>query len=309
MTANDQLLSELEESRCRFLALVDDLRPDLHRYCTRMTGSTIDGEDVLQDTLARAYYELPELKEIPALRSWLFRIAHNRALDYLRSYERRMSEPLDRVIDFAADETLEPDNAVARKEAISAALWRFLELPPVQRSCVILKDVFDYSLEEIAGMLDLSVSAIKSALVRGRANLREAGPTAPERETDVRRRPVSPVLARYAELFNQRDWESIRAMLVDDVKLDLVSRLKRTGRLQVSNYFANYDSIDAWRLVPGRLEGREVLAVFLDPLDRQPSYFVQLTLNNDRVAVIRDFHYAPYVVREATIELAVPARF
>jgi RNA polymerase sigma-70 factor (ECF subfamily) len=117
------------------------------------------------------------------------------------------------------------------------------------------------------------------------------------------------VLARYAELFNQRDWESIRAMLVDDVKLDLVSRLKRTGRLQVSNYFANYDSIDAWRLVPGRLEGREVLAVFLDPLDRQPSYFVQLTLNNDRVAVIRDFHYAPYVVREATIELAVPARF
>lgn len=140
-----------------------------------------------------------------------------------------------------------------------------------------------------------------------RANLRDVGPPAAEQETNVRQRPVSPVLARYAELFNQRDWERIRAMLVDDVKLELVSRLKRAGRLQVSGYFANYDSIGGWRLVPGRLEGREVLAVFLDPPDGQPSYFIELTVNDDRVAAIRDFRYVPYVMREATIELAVPA--
>ena len=156
-------------------------------------------------------------------------------------------------------------------------------------------------------MLDLSVSAIKSALVRGRANLRYVRP--PAAQTNVRPSPVSAVLTRYAELFNQRDWESVRAMLVDDVKLDLVSRSKRTGRPQVSNYFAQYDSIGGWRLAPGRLEGREVLAVFLDPLDPQPSYLIELTLKDDRVAVIRDFRYAPYVVCEATIELAVSARF
>jgi len=70
-------------------------------------------------------------------------------------------------LEVAADETFERDNAVARDEAVRVAVSRFLELAPVQRSCVVLKDVFDYSLDEIAAMLKLSVSAIKSALVRG----------------------------------------------------------------------------------------------------------------------------------------------
>jgi DNA-directed RNA polymerase specialized sigma24 family protein len=67
-TAHNSILSKLEEGRRQFLALVDQVRPDLHRYCARMTGSIADGEDVVQDTLARAYYELSELKELPALR-------------------------------------------------------------------------------------------------------------------------------------------------------------------------------------------------------------------------------------------------
>src|SRR5437870_11311867 len=95
MTAHDSLLSYLQDARRRFLDLIDEVRPDLHRYCARMTGSITDGEDVVQDTLARAYYELAELKEMPALRPWLFRIAHNRAIDYMSSYKRRMSEQLD----------------------------------------------------------------------------------------------------------------------------------------------------------------------------------------------------------------------
>jgi RNA polymerase sigma-70 factor (ECF subfamily) len=309
MTANEEIFSQLHESRRRFLALVDELRPDLHRYCTRMTGSPIDGEDVVQDTLARAYYELAELKEMPALRPWLFRIAHNRAIDYLRSYERRMSEPLDTILDVPADETLQPDNAVARNDAVRAAVSRFSELAPVQRSCVILKDVFDYSVEEIAGMLDLSVPATKSALARGRTKLRDVAASVASQEPNAQQRPVSQVVARYAELFNLRDWDSVRAMLVDEVKLELVSRLKRVGRHQVSSYFSNYESISGWRLIPGRLEGREVLSVFLDPRKAQPSYFIELTLKGDRVAVIRDFRYVPYVMREGPIELAVSTPF
>src|SRR6266403_4247094 len=128
MASNEDIFSELQQGRRRFLALVDDVRPDLHRYCARMIGSIIDAEDVVQDTLARAYYELAELKAMPALRPWLFRIAHNRAIDYLRSYERRMSEQLDAASDVAADEVLEPDNALARDEALHAAVSRFLEL-------------------------------------------------------------------------------------------------------------------------------------------------------------------------------------
>src|SRR4030081_3334826 len=110
------------DSRATFDQLLGALRPDLHRYCARMTGSIIDGEDVVQDTLARAYYELAELKEMPALRPWVFRVAHNRAIDYLRSYGRRMSEQLDAASDVAADEVLEPDNALTRLESVPNAL-------------------------------------------------------------------------------------------------------------------------------------------------------------------------------------------
>src|SRR5262245_19193114 len=203
-TDHDSILFQLEESRRQFLALVNDVRPDLHRYCARMTGSIADGEDVVQDTLARAYYELPELKELPAMRSWLFRIAHNRALDYLRRYERRMGEPLEVAADIAADDLAEPDIELSRQEAVRAAVSQFLELVPAQRSCVILKDMLDYSLEEIAAMLEFSVPAVKAALHRGRTRLRELTkaqrPAAPRRAT-------SPALARYAALFNARDWD------------------------------------------------------------------------------------------------------
>src|SRR4029453_8287319 len=99
----DAIPAELQEGRQRFLALVAEVRPELHRYCARMTGSIADGEDVVQDALARAYYELSDLKEVPNLRPWLFRIAHNRAIDYLRRYERPMAAPLEDAVDFPAD--------------------------------------------------------------------------------------------------------------------------------------------------------------------------------------------------------------
>ena len=229
-----------------------------------------------------------------------YRIAHNRALDYLRRYERRMGEPLEVAANIAADDVAEPDIALARQEAVRGAISRFLELAPAQRSCVILKDVLDYSLEEIAAMLELSVSAVKAALHRGRARLRELTkaqrPAAPPRAT-------SPALARYAALFNARDWDGVRAMLVDDVKLDLVSRWKATGRRQVSTYFTNYDSVTDWHLVPGWLDSREVLAVLREPRAARPAYFIELRLVDDgRVAAIRDFRYVPYIAYEAEIE-------
>ena len=87
MNEPDPLVSTLYEGRTSFLALVAHIRPDLHRYCARMTGSIADGEDIVQDTLARAYYALSEMEQVPELRPWLFRIAHNRALDHRRRYD------------------------------------------------------------------------------------------------------------------------------------------------------------------------------------------------------------------------------
>src|SRR5215468_10641521 len=83
------LLTTIAEARRRFMDLVAEVRPELHRYCARMTGSVFDGEDVVQETLAKAYYALAEMDSPPPLRPWLFRIAHNTAMDFLRRYERR----------------------------------------------------------------------------------------------------------------------------------------------------------------------------------------------------------------------------
>src|SRR4029450_5385570 len=88
MTGQD-LLPAMAEARERFLELVSEVRPELHRYCARMTGSIFDGEDVVQDPLAKAYFALSQMEEPPPLRPWLFRIAHNTAMDFLRRYEHQ----------------------------------------------------------------------------------------------------------------------------------------------------------------------------------------------------------------------------
>ena len=295
MTQPEDISTRLAESRQHFLALVADLRPELHRYCARMTGSIADGEDIVQETLARAYYALPEHPEMPELRPWLFRIAHNRALDFLRRYEHRMGEPLGASPDRAGGDSVDPEDALAREHALHAAVSRFIELAPAQRSCVILKDVLGHSLDEIATLLELSVPAVKAALHRGRVRLRDELANVAE----IAPQPASPVVARYAALFNARDWDGVRALLADDVRLDLVQRSQRSGRRDVGVYFTNYDRFSDWQLRPAWLEGREVLAVYRNPGDTRPGYFIELTLHDERIAAIRDFRYVPYIAGEA----------
>ena len=81
--------------RARLNAIIGDVRPELYRYCARLVGSVFDGEDIVQDVLARALAAAGELDAETPLRPWLFRIAHNRALDYLRSQSVRRSEPIE----------------------------------------------------------------------------------------------------------------------------------------------------------------------------------------------------------------------
>ncbi len=298
-------LSQLQKARSEFLTLVEGVRQDLHRYCARMTGSVADGEDVVQETLARAYYELSALKEPPALRSWLFRIAHNRALDYLRRYDRRMGESLDGAShQSAADDATDPDALLAREQAVTTAVSRFVELVPTQRSCVILKDVLDYSLEEISDLLDLSVMAVKAALHRGRWRLRALAAQAQENPDSSAARPASPIVKKYADLFNARDWDAVRAMLIDDVRLEVVSVTKRRGRNEVGVYFTNYNRMSDWYLRPAWLDGREILAGLRRPDDTQVHYFIEITTLGERIASIRDFFHVAYIARDADIALS-----
>jgi RNA polymerase sigma-70 factor (ECF subfamily) len=303
--APDDLVGLLESGRRRFLALVADVRPELHRYCTRMTGSVTDGEDIVQETLARAYFEISELTTLPALRPWLFRIAHNRAIDHWRHERHRTSEPLEAALEVAADAEDEPDAVLARSQAVNAAISGFLELAPAQRGCVILKDVLDHSLDEIAVELGLSVPAVKAALHRGRSALARCAASEPPVPPA---RTRSPEVHRYASLFNARDWEGVRALLAEDVRLDLVSQRKASGRREVGAYLGNYDRVTDWLLVPARLGDREVLAVLPDAKTQRPRYFIELLWRNGQVTAIRDFRYVPYIAQDGWLELDPTAR-
>lgn len=284
----------LADAREQFLALVAGVRPELHRYCARLTGSVIEGEDLVQEALAKALYALSLAPEVPPLRPWLFRIAHNAALDHLKSHAHKMTE-LRADIEDGLDAALDDD---ARDPgAVRAALGRFLTLPLAQRSAVILKDVLGHSLEETAETMGTTVMAVKAALVRGRRQLANA-----ERDEIPVERGQRALLDRYAHLFNRRDWDGLRALIGDDCRLDLVSKSQRRGE-QVRAYFARYER-EPVALRVGRLEGRLALAAYVAGAE-VPAYFVLLGLDEGgRIALIRDFRYVPYIAAEADFEPA-----
>jgi len=264
-------------------------------------GSVIDGEDVVQDTLLRALVALPDLDEATPLRPWLFRIAHNRALDLLRSRAVRNAEPIEAAPDVADPSSPDPEETLMRQEAIKTAVSRFAELPILQRSVVILKDVLDESLTEIAPLLDLSVDAVKGHLARGRARLREinaqAGPP-PHAQA------ASAAVLRYVALFNQRDWDGLRALLADDVKLNQSSYPLRVGTADVGLFFTIYANSDGVWLAPAWLEGREVIAVFEDRADPKPSYLMWIEWRDGRISFVHDYRHVRYVVGDAELALA-----
>ena len=171
-----------------------------------------------------------------------------------------------------------------------------MRLPVAQRSSVILKDVLGYSLEEIGGVIEASLPAVKAALHRGRARLRElAG------EPGDVSQPALPQAERarldlYVARFNARDFDAIRAMITDDVRLDLVNKTRMKGKAEVSRYFGNYSKVGDWHLVPGLVEGRPAILVFdPDQPGSGPKYFMLLQWSADKVATIRDFRHAPYI--------------
>jgi RNA polymerase sigma-70 factor (ECF subfamily) len=172
-----------------------------------------------------------------------------------------------------------------------------MRLPVAQRSSVILMDVLGCSLQEICEVMDSSLPAVKAALHRGRTQLRELADEPDELPHPSLSAADRDRLGAYVAYFNARDFDAIRAMIADDVRLDLVSRVRMNGKAEVSHYFGNYAKIQDWRLVPGLIEGRPAIMVF-DP-DRQstkPKYFMLLQWAGDRIASIRDFRHAPYVM-------------
>lgn len=274
-------------------ALLARMRAKLHRYCARMVGSVIDGEDVLQDAVIKAMEATPLVAPIVNPEGWLFRIAHNTALDFLRRRNRQQALHSAEEVDMIADRL----DDVESRQIAATSLRTFMRLPTAQRSSVILMDVLGCSLAEVCDIMDFSLPAVKAALHRGRTQLRELA----QQPDDVPQPGLSEAdrtrLNAYVGHFNARDFDAIRAMIADDVRLELVNRTRLKGKAEVSNYFGNYSKVSDWHLVAGQVEGRPAILVF-DPNDPngRPKYFMLLDWSADKLATIRDFRHAAYVI-------------
>lgn len=275
-----------------FLETISTLRPALHRYCARMTGSVMDGEDIVQEALFEAYRKLDKFDQSRPLKPWLFRIAHNRCIDLLRHKGVRD----------------EAEGAAAVPEAVSppepvlgtgkAVEHLVLTLPPKERACVLLKDVFDYSLEEIAELVDSSVGGVKAALNRARTKLTASSPTAkPGRKASPE---LKRVMQLYVERFNRRDWDGVRELTSADARLNVAERF--TGKFADAPYFYNYERWPwPWRLAPGEVDGESVVIVLRRGADAwTPHSAIRFEVIGERIDRIVDYIHCPWILVAAT---------
>jgi RNA polymerase sigma factor (sigma-70 family) len=293
--------SERRLDRTALEAMLSDLRPKLHRYCARMAGSVIDGEDIVQETLLKALQAVDGNAAVERPEQWLFRIAHNAAQDHLRRRHRERSRMTEADMSMIEDPS---GNADARLAA-ATGLRSFMQLSVAQRSAVILVDVLGLSLHETCEVTGATLAATKAALHRGRAQLRllasEPEQVAPPRlDADDERR-----LRRYVDLFNARDFDAVRALIAEDVQLEVVNRLRLRGKAEVSTYFGNYDRVTDWALSLGFIDGRAAILI-RDPHapDDAVRGFMLVEWRDERVVRIRDFRYAPWCLPDAEIIMA-----
>jgi RNA polymerase sigma-70 factor, ECF subfamily len=276
-----------------FLETITQLRPRLHRYCSRMTGSAMDGEDVVQDALFEAYRKLDQYDESRPLSPWLFKIAHNRCIDLLRKRGVRVE------VESAA---MGPDSMKPANPAVlgvgRAVEQLVISLPPKERACVLLKDVFDYTLEEIAELVGSTVGGAKAALNRGRSKL------AALPEPVKSRREPNPQLSRllhlYVDRFNKRDWDGLRELISADAQLRVVDRF--AGPVEKAPYFKNYERQTVpWRLAVAEVDSELVIVALHEHRDEwRPASVTRLEVIDQHIMRIVDYAHCAWVLSAAT---------
>lgn len=299
----------------RFLDVYEPLRPELYRYCRHLTRSPWDTEDLVQDTLARAFVTLGRLFQSPPSnpRAWLFRIASNLWIDWVR---RRREVPVE-----IPDRAVAPEPRVDR-DAAGVLIGR---LSPQERVAVVLKDVFDFTLHEIAETLSTTVGAVKAALHRGRGKLAE--PREPEPT-----RPSSAVLDAFCDAFNARDLDRLTALLLDTATVEIVGLVTEYGpdapRDPETGSFHGmmYSDLTAddprggiephlrqgVLPVPPRVEARlhrdEPILLFWYAHEQGEAVraVARVETDGERLARVRNYFFTPDVIAEVCRELAVP---
>ena len=220
---SDTLRDDLRTAWHRYIDMLVPLRPDLYRYCRRLAGNVWDGEDLVQDTLLRAFghwgVTYPAIRDP---RAYLLRTATNVWIDTLRRRETEARAPVG-TPDGARGLGVTPETSSEVRDAGARLLQR---LSPQERAAVVLKEVFDMTLKEIAELLGTTTGAVKAALHRGRDRLHE-----PEGAAVARRPLPSPeLLDRFIERYNAKDVAGLVALMLDGATAENVGNSFHIGR-------------------------------------------------------------------------------
>ena len=313
-----------------FRELVEPFRAELRVHCYRILGSVQDAEDALQETLLSAWRGLEGFEGRASVRTWLYSVATNRALNMLRAERRRPQvrmppdvslpeptrgtepvwlEPYPEVL--IENELASPPGPEARyetKEAVSLAFVTALQLLPArQRAVLILRDVLGFRAAEVAEMLETTVDSVTSALKRARATMenRPQAEAPPQPDSPAERELVKAL----GDAFEANDVDGIVGLLADDVRLSMPPfPLEFIGREEARRFYAIVAARPGRRrLVPTRANGQPALAFYSRDAtggDLRPTSLMVVTLAGRRVSALTRFD--PGVLRHFGLPLILP---
>ena len=302
-----------------FRELTEPYLRELQVHCYRMLGSFQDAEDALQNTLLTAWQSLAGFEGRASIRTWLYKIATNRCLDARRAASRRAArkwdmaqfeppvptpraeavwlQPFpDALLDGAAGVPLGPEARYEQAEAISLAFVTALQaLPPRQVAVLILRDVLGFHASEVAGMLEVTVESVNSALKRARASLqRRPPPAAGHQPPPTAGSPAEDaIVAKFARAWESADLDALVALLTDDVFIAMPPMpFGYEGRDVVTRFCASLLAAGRrFDLVPARANGQPAFGAYLrGPAGiRHATGFYVLTLAGDRICAMTRF--------------------
>lgn len=293
----------------RYVDLIAPFRPDLHRYCWRLTGELWDAEDLVQDTIVRGFGKLSTVHgRIDNPRGYLVRIASNLWIDAMR---RRTTERA--ALAAAPPEPVPEPPADQRARAREAGAELLGRLSPQERAAVLMKDVFDMDLKRIAEVLSTSVGAVKAALHRGRGRL-DAEP-APERP-----RPSVALVDRFVELLNGSDLPGLLELMLDTATVEELGSVYEVGRDQFGREGSFlWQSVHVhpelppekrpakWRNERAMFDGEPIVVSFGPVGDGERLMGVtRLEERDGRIAKLRAYIFTPETVRAVGEKLGLP---
>jgi RNA polymerase sigma-70 factor (ECF subfamily) len=304
-------MAAVPTTQAEFSALAERHRRELHVHCYRMLGSFEEAEDLVQETLLRAWRGREALERREWFRAWLYgspptpawtrssaRTARSRRSSSFRDVPWLQPYP-DRLLEELAPAEEEPDAASCRAETIELTFLAVMQLlPPRQRAVLILRDVLDWPASEVADVLEIGVAAVNSALQRARETLRTHLPTERREDWPRRRCPSEErvLLDGFIDAHERGDADAALALIADDIRVTMPPNPflyeGREAIMPLLDRAFGEDSLGHWRLVPTRANRMPTAASYLRaPGDTEwrAFKFDVLRIRDGRIAEITTF--------------------